>query len=158
MGIDSALTHELLQRLREHRESLVSGLCSALRETTFSNHLLIVPRRLNAIGREEVDTFIAFLERAEDDEQAVRAHGRRLAVEGLGHSSVLGMTEALRRTCWDSVFPDDGMLQYLVAICGCYLNALMSGYMAGREESILQEQEGTRRAYLRARERHVDQR
>ena len=157
MGIDSALTHELLQRLREHRESLVSGLCSALRETTFSNHLLIVPRRLNAIGREEVDIFIAFLER-EEDEQAVRAHGRRLAVEGLGHSSVLGMTEALRRTCWDSVFPDDRMLHHLVAICGRYLNALMAGYMAGREESILREQEGTRRAYLRVRERHADQR
>ncbi len=158
MGIDSALTHDLVQRLREHRESLVSGLCSALRETTFSNHLLIVPRRLNAIGREEVDTFIAFLEQGEDDEQAVRAHGRRLAVEGLGHSSVLGMTEALRRTCWDSVFPDDGLLQHLLAICGHYLNALMAGYMAGREESILREQERTRRAYLRVHERHADQR
>jgi hypothetical protein len=38
-------------------------------------------------------------------------------------------------------------------VAGRYVNALLEGYMAGREEDLLREQEFNQRAFQRARKR-----
>ena len=151
MNTKLIITSDLLHQVSAHKETITSSLCRALRETTFSNRMLIAPRRLDEIGREETAAFIGFLET--EEARAVHERGRQLALEGLGHRSVLTMTEALRRACRESVNPGDEMLSTLLGAAGRYVNALLEGYMAGREEDILREQERTREAYLRARER-----
>jgi len=155
MNTELTITPNLLRRVGASGETITSGLCRALRETTFSNRMLIAPRRLDEIGKEQAAAFLGFLEA--EDEGAVRERGRQLAFEGLGHRSILMMAEALRRACRESANPGDEALPTLLEAAGRYVNALLEGYMAGREEDILREQERTREAYLRARRRQAGQ-
>ncbi len=125
---------------------LATELSQALRQTLFSSGLRVSPRRVNQIGQEMAAGFRQFL--GAEDEEAARTYGQRLAVEGLGHRAILTTTETLRRTCRESDNP-----AALPSVAGRYVNALLEGYMAGREASLLQEQERTRRALQRAQER-----
>jgi hypothetical protein len=128
------------------KEAITDNVCQVLRKTTFSNRRLIAPRRLDEIGRGEAQAFVEFL--GTGDEKAVNARGQELALEGLGHRSILSMTQALRLFCRENVNPGD-------VVADRYITALLEGYMAGRESDLLREQEHTREAYLRARERQV---
>jgi hypothetical protein len=121
-------------------------MCRALRQTAFFNGKLIAPRRLNEMGQAETAACLDFLETA--DEAVARERGCQLALQGLGHRSILMMTEALRRACRERVDLDE-------EATGRYIIALLEGYMAGREQDLLQVQERTRDAFLRARERQA---
>lgn len=136
------------------QERLTTELRQTLRQTLFSSRLRISPRRMNQVGQEVATGFFKLLET--EDEEAARAYGRDLALEGLGHRSILAMTEALRRVCREGVNPGGETLLVLLEAAGRYVNALLEGYMTGREEDILKEQERTREAFLRARERQSD--
>ena len=125
---------------------LTVELGQTLRQTLFSSGLRVSPRRVNQIGQEEAAAFFKFLET--EDEEAVCARGQRLAAEGLGHRSILAMTETLRRVCRESADPAAAP-----TVAGRYVNVLLEGYMAGREAFLLQEQERTRRALQRAQAR-----
>ena len=123
-------------------ESLTTRLGEALRQQALSNRMLVAPRNLNQIGQEVAGAFLKFLEA--EDESGPRAHGERLALEGLGHRSILTMTEALRQACLQSANPT------LPSAAGRYVNAILEGYMIGREENLLREQENNQRAFQRA--------
>ena len=151
MTTKPSLTPNLVQVARTHTETISTAVCQSLHEAPFSNRLSISPRRLNEIGREETVAFFEFLETR--DEKAVSQRGRQLAFEGLGYRSILTMTEALRRTCWESVYPNHELLPSIMDAAGKYVSALLEAYMLGREEEILREQERTREAFVRARER-----
>ena len=155
MNTELTITPDLLHQMSARQEAITSGLCRALRKTAFANRMLIAPRRLDEIGREETAVFLGCLETG--NEGAARKRGRHLALEGLGHRSALMMTEALRRACRESVNAGDERLPALLEAAGRCVNALLEGYMAGREEDILKEQERTRKAFLRARERQTGQ-
>ena len=73
-----------------------------------------------------------------EGEQAVRTHGQHLAA-----------TEALRQSCRESGNP----VGVPSSVVGRYVSARLEGYMAGREASLLQEQERTQRTLQRAQER-----
>ncbi len=123
---------------------LVAELRQALRDTIFDSGLNIAPRRTNPIAQEIATSYLQFL--TLEDGEACRTYGQRLAREGLGHRSILSMTEALRRVCWESQNPGIGFL----AVTGRFANALLLGYMAEREAVIHQEQERTFRATKRS--------
>ena len=125
------------------REAITSSVREALRATVFSNGKLIAPRRLDAIGREETEAFLGFLETR--DEKAVRQRGQQLALKGLGIRSTMAMVEVLRRACRESVNSGEEAV-------ADYASVLLEGYVTGREETLLQEQERTMKAYLRARD------
>ena len=144
MSSEPALTLASLRKSSKATDSISAGLHQALHETAFSNRRRISPRRLDEIGREEAGAFLEFLKTG--DEKVVLDRGEGLAREGLGHRSVLMMTETLRVFCRESVNPGD-------KAAGRYAAALLEGYMAGRENVLLNEQERTREAYLRARDR-----
>jgi hypothetical protein len=84
-----------------------------------------------------------------EDQESAHTYGQYLATEGLGHRSVLTMTEALRRTCQESA---NGSA--LPSVAGLYVTALLEGYMSRREAYLLQEQARTQHAFLRAQERY----
>ena len=138
------ITPDLLRRVNECREAISSAQSRSLHQTVFFNRLSVAPRRLNEISQEETEAFLGFLETL--DETAVRERGRQLALEGLGRRSILAMTEALRRVYWEITM--DG-----AEATGSYVCVLLEGYMDGREEYLLQEQERTWEAFLRARDR-----
>ena len=125
--------------------SLATELRQTLRQTLFSSGLRVSPRRVNQVGQGMAAAFLQFLEA--EDEEAARAYGRHLAAEGLGHRAILTTTETLRRACWESVDP-----AALPSVAGRYVNVLLEVYVAGREASLLQQQEHVRRALQRTQE------
>jgi hypothetical protein len=124
-------------------EHLANELQQALRQTLFSSGRRISPRHVNQVGQDMAAAFIEFL--VTQEEETAHSYGQHLAREGLGHRSVLTMTEALRRTCLErangSTLPSD---------TGRYVNALLEGYMASREAYLLEEQARTQHAFQRA--------
>lgn len=123
---------------------LVEELTQALQTTLFSCTGRITPRRVKQIAQEMAKAFLQFAQN--EDPATARAYGRQLAQEGIGHRAALSLSEALRRTCWESANPG---FQLLPA-SGRYVGALLEGYMAEREALLLQEQERTRLALERA--------
>jgi hypothetical protein len=146
------IPNQLAGQLAARKTAIVSELRQALRATGLSNRLLTSPGHLEEIAREEVEAFLSFLETG--DEEETRQRGVRRASEGLGERSVLAMTEALRRACWTSN-PGKEALGVALETSGCYVNAFLEGYMSGRQEEILREQERTRSAFQRALQRQA---
>lgn len=130
-----------------HDQTFIASLGQALMANAFSNRMLIAPRRLAQIGQEEVANFFNFLQ-TQDTHLAVE-HGNRLAREGLGHTTVLSMTSTLRRTSASvNAVTNDAVIK-ITELAESYTTALLEGYMSGREEELLQEQERTRNAFTR---------
>lgn len=125
-------------------QALVEALQSSLRGTLFSSGLNVSPRQVNQISTNIASSFFAFY--GDGDDVAARASGQLLAMAGLGLRSLLAMNDALRRTCRQSSNP----LAELPDIADTFVNGLLEGYVAGREDLVRQEQERTLQAYLRA--------
>ena len=132
------------------RQIVVVQIQKALRDTLFTSSQRVTPRRMNEIGQQFADAFLGFL----DDRRFELAdvYGHQLAVEGLSPRSVLAMTEALRRTCWEHSNPSQDLSRGVSE----FSNVLLEGYIAGRETALLEVQERTHRAYLAALEREQD--
>ncbi|TEU14004.1 MAG: hypothetical protein E3J21_17125 [Anaerolineales bacterium] len=149
---EKEILNQVAGQLVSRKTAIASELHQALRATDMSNRLLISPRRLEEMAQEEVETFLHFLETG--DEEETRQRGVRRASEGLGERSALAMTEALRRACWMANL-DREALRVALEASGCYVNAFLEGYMSGREEDILKEQERTRHAFQRVLEKQT---
>jgi hypothetical protein len=142
------MTEDTGRTLSSHldQDELANALQKALRQTLFSSRLRISPRRVKEIGQEVAADFLRFLETK--DEEATRAYGQHLVAEGLGHRSILMMTEALRQVCRAHSNPSP-----MASVAGEYVVLLLEGYMAQREEHLLEEQARTQRALERAQAR-----
>lgn len=138
---DQNSTLEVKARFAARRDELVSQLQEALEATAFSNRFLLPPRRLPQIATSETDAFLAFLETGDVD--SVRKQGERRAKEGLGEQAVLRLGTVLRQFCREHL--TDKTLQ----VADVYTNALLQGFMEGREILVLEEQEQMRRALQR---------
>jgi len=149
---EKEILSQVAGQLTSRKAALASDLHQALRATDMSNRLLISPRRLEEIAQEEVEAFLHFLETGDEKETCQR--GVRRASEGLGERSALAMTEALRRACWMANL-DREALGVALEASGRYVNAFLEGYMSGREEEILKEQERTRHAFQRVLEKQT---
>ena len=149
---DREILDQVAEQLASQKAAIASELSQALRAMDMSNRLLISPSRLEEIAQEEVETFLHFLETG--DEEKTRQRGARRASEGLGERSALAMTEALRRACWMADL-DREALRVALEASGRYVNAFLEGYMSGREEEILREQERTRHALQRVLEKQA---
>jgi hypothetical protein len=147
---EKEILDQVAGQLASRKTAIVSDLHQALRATDMSNRLLISPSRLEEIAQEEVEPFLRFLEAG--DEEGTRQRGARRASEGLGERSALAMTEALRRACWMANL-DGEALRVALKASGRYVNAFLEGYMSGREEEILKEQERTRHVFQRVLEK-----
>jgi hypothetical protein len=128
-------------------QHLAAGLRQALQETLFASGLLISPRQVGRIAQEIASSFLQF---SVEEHAATRAYGQRLAQDGLGHASILAISECLCRVCRES--GDAGC--ELSPVAERYNKALLEGYMGGREADLLLEQEKTLQAYERAREQN----
>lgn len=120
---------------------LTEQLRTALQATLFGSRLMVTPRRIGQIASEATSAFLAYLTAPEDD-GAATLFGRRLANDGLGHTTLLTLVGALQQFAWErSVTP----------LANSYCGKLLGGYMEGRELYLLSEQERVRTALDRAR-------
>ena len=141
--------HSLADYLDE--QALAEALSSSLRNTLFSSSLSVSPRQVNTIASGPTSGFFTFF--GDRDGSVADTYGRQLAQAGVGHRSILAMTETLRQECYQKANPSTE----LPAVAGLYVNALLEGYMAGREELVLQEQQRTVQAYIRASAQREDE-
>jgi signal transduction histidine kinase/DNA-binding response OmpR family regulator len=129
---------EASERLTARRDELMSRLEQALQATALSNRFLLPLRRLPEIAKAEADAFLDFVKAGEANR--VREHGAKRAKEGLGERSMLRLGATLRQFCRDD--PADKVLQAADA----YADALLEGFIAGRDAIVLREQEQIRKA------------
>ena len=129
---------ETREWLAGRREELIRQLQQALEATAFSNRFLVSPSYLPQTAQAEADAFSRFLQNGDSD--AVREQGAKRAEEGLAERAMLRLATTLRQFCRNH--PGDQVLQAADA----YTDALLEGFMAGREAIILREQEKMREA------------
>jgi len=146
--MDTMLNPDPVQIVIPNKDVLVNALRQAMRETAFSNRLLLAPRRLQEIGQHEAEAFLGYLQTL--DLGSVQERGKRLALEGLGHRSVLALTTALRHTFLRLAEMGKETWSVFLTTVDSYISALMEGYMAGIEEDLRREAERTQRAYARS--------
>ncbi len=147
MIANTAYQQEIRELVATNGYLFVTNLSESLKSNAFANRMLIAPRRLAQIGQEEYDHFFNFLET--QDNRQVFEHGHRLALEGLGQITVLGVMSALRRECFAAAAAANGAAVPLFELTECYTSALLEGYMYGREEELRKEQQRTLNAFLR---------
>ena len=146
--MEAALNTHPVHLLTANKDMLVNALRHSMRETAFANRMLLAPRRLQEIALHEADAFVGYLETL--DVEIVRERGKRLALEGLGHRSILALTTALRRVFLQVAELDSQSWSIFLTTVDSYNMALMEGYMAGCEEDVRRETERTRQAYERS--------
>jgi hypothetical protein len=114
-------------------------LLGALRSTPFDSRRTVTSHHARQIADEIVDSFQRYLSDCEGAD-AVRAFGRCLAHDGIDHTSILAIAEALHGFSWELCETQPAAEWRAVHYCSC----LLTGYMAAREEYLLCEQERIR--------------
>ena len=118
----------------------------SLQVTFFSNDRNSSPRRIGQLARELAESFARYMSGHTLADESVRGLGERLARDGIGHQSLLGLVDALHSIGWTYPLRDTKAPASVR-----YCNPLLAGYMRAREECLLKEQEQTRLALDRAR-------
>lgn len=135
-----------LQPLSTHLDSVLlsSELSRSIRETVFSSGLMVAPQLVDQIAHEMSSSFLLYF--VDRIDETARGYGGSLAHMGLGPTTVLTACNTLGRVCREKSNP----LKDLPEVAGSYTSALLEGYIKGREQRLLQEQERTLQAHLAA--------
>lgn len=117
----------------------------------FDNRFTLHPHRLESLAAEEGESYLAYLERPE--EERAEAHGRSLALAGVGDRTLAELPTELGRFC-EETLSDMALTRVDAAVetTRSYCSSLILGYLKEREEQILQEQEELRQALAKALE------
>ena len=133
-------------------ERLKQVMLEAVLDNTFSNRMLIKPRHLKEMVATESAATLQFIGGNHDIKPQER--GSDLAQLGLGQDSIIAITASIRRTYHelqiDSPLDEVDVLEHVEDYC----NQLTRGYMVGRVDEVLKEQERTREAYVRMLEKN----
>ena len=137
-------------RLREKQQTIAGIIDSLLQESVFDNRYALHPRRLAALGAEQVEAFLDSI----DPSRKIDAfdQGQKLAREGLGEKVVIGMTVAFHRFCRGELAGDPETMRIVFEIVERYTSVLLEGFMKAREDQIFEDQEQLRRALSTALE------
>ena len=136
--------------LRKKEPELVERLTARLRETAFDNRYFLHPRRFSELGAELASLFLALLEG--DTAADPGAHGRRLASEGVGEKTILGLVSAFRKFAREQLGAQALDMAAGLGALDDSTDLLVHGYMKGREDLVLKDQEQLRRALSAALE------
>lgn len=111
-----------------------------MQETLFTNRTEIRPRELGTIAEGEADALINALSQPLLGVE----HGEHLCQQGLSEQTVLSMVKATRQ--FIITFFQGGLVSQATEVVDTYLNAIIQGFIKGREKLILAEQERIRGA------------
>jgi len=151
---DPIVHEQILAYLDSFQELFCTGVSRALQETKFANRMHIAPRRLEELSRREVAAFQHFIRQR--NAQEVAEHGKQLALEGLGHSSIIHVTAALRKVWLNVPTAQPTSFPAFLTVTDEYVGSLLEGYIDGCEQEVRREQQLTQAAYLRSLEHGTD--
>jgi hypothetical protein len=132
--------------LKMKENQLSDALAVVLQERAYDNRYSLHPRRLEELGNEFCQAFLHFLETT--DRTAAIELGIHCAQVGLGEKTVPALLACLQR----STFEACGMDMPATITVNQFAAPLFEGFMAERENQILQDQEQLRRALSTALE------
>jgi len=137
---------------RKEEQDLVQRLERCLRETAFENRYFLHPRRFSELGGELANLFLSFLET--DSAADPVSRGRQLATEGVGEKTVLGLVSTFKTFCRERLAGQAPPAETPgpFGTSDTSTDLLLYGYMKGREELLLKDQEQLRRALSAALE------
>jgi signal transduction histidine kinase len=131
----------LAHRVKTNRADLIGQYRQSLQENLFSNRGEVRPRELPEIAEREVEALLGYLR---DPDFPIFEHGDEFCRKGLSEQTLLGLTRATRHF-FLTHFTGDDVIETL-NIIGRYQNGVMRGFIKGREQMILEEQERIRGA------------
>lgn len=134
-----------LEILRKGRADLTAKITELLGSNAFSNRYTMSPFMFAEVAADVAEGFLTYLEDAEDDPAI--AIGARVADLGLAARTLAEFAPVLRRFVTGRLAastPD--RVEELLDPIEAYLAALVEGFVAGREDHLLREQERMRRA------------
>jgi two-component system cell cycle sensor histidine kinase/response regulator CckA len=138
--------------IADHLETLSRQIADAYSQHIFENRYILHPRRLEELGGEELEQFLAFINSRE--KQDARSLGRRRATEGLSHRSVTALFGLLETFFVLQLSNEDQrLLRFAVQSMDAFRAGYLDGYIQAREEEILKDQEQLRLALSAALDR-----
>lgn len=130
----------LAGRVESNRADLIARYRKSLQETLFTNRSEVHPRELGAIAEGEADALVGSLSHPQKGVE----HGAKLCQMGLSEQTILGLNHATRQFIL-AIFEGD-LIQLAFDAADGYQNAVIHGFIQGRETLILAEQERIRGA------------
>ncbi len=138
--------------IRAHYQTLSRDISEAYARHIFKNRYILHPRRLEELGGEELNQFLAFL--LSGEEQEARSLGRKRAAEGLSHRSVVALFGLLEKFFILLLSKEDQRLLRFAGQCmDAFRSAYLDGYIQEREQEIHKDQEQLRVALSTALDR-----
>jgi signal transduction histidine kinase len=134
------LAVSLAERVQANRADLIARYRRSLQETLFTNRTEVRPRELGAIAEGEADALISALPHPHLGVE----HGTKLCQMGFSEQTFLGLSQATRRFIL-AIFEKD-LIPLALDAGDAYQNAVVRGFIQGREKLILAEQERIRGA------------
>jgi signal transduction histidine kinase len=128
------------RRVQENRADLIARYRHSLQETLFTNRTQVRPRELGVIAEGEADALISSLSQPHLGVD----HGRKLCQMGLSEQTVLSLNHSTRQFIL-ATFERD-LIPLVLDATDAYQNAVVRGFIEGREKLILAEQERIRGA------------
>jgi signal transduction histidine kinase len=134
------LADSFVQRAKANRADLIRRYRQSLQENVFTNRGQVRPRELDAIAEAEVGSLLSALLQPHLGVE----HGAELCQVGLSEESIAGLNQATRQFIL-AIFENE-LIPPALDAAHAYQNALVRGFIQGREKLILLEQERIRGA------------
>jgi len=137
--------------LGEFGDELRNKIISVYMSHTWDNRYVLHPRRLKEMGNEELGCISVYLQTL--DEGVGRELGSKRAEEGLAHKSLESLGGLFRQFYRSRLEGQKSkIVSAVMELIDLYMGAYLLGYMEGREEQILRDQEQLRIALSAALE------
>ncbi len=144
-GTAASSSENLFTRLASGHSDLIDLYRRTLRKWIFTNRAELRPNLLGQLAVDEADDLLRYL-MLPDKEKAIQ-HGADLCDAGLSEQSVLSLAEASRQFFLSKI-SNEPIVPAIQAIDE-YHHAVIQGFMGGRGQAILNEQERIRSALQR---------
>ena len=149
---ERTLIRKTLYLLYNDNSTLVDILTKTFHSLAFQNRFSLHPRRLKELAIELVVSLDAFL--LSNDPSLTHELGKQHAFEGMGEKLVLIVGGGIHEFFFDKANPRDvETLRLFHKVVDNYVTNYLLGFMQGREQYTLQEQERLRNAVSEVQER-----
>ena len=139
----------LRDKILESGDDLRDALRKFMADTIFRNQYTFHPRKISEFAQNISDSLVEFL--TTGDSAVPHMQGKNSADLGINSRTMLELTELLHRNCFKYLKAAIPKALHDCAInVDRYMIDMLEGYIARRQEKLLDEQERTHRAFLKA--------
>ncbi len=161
-GTESEIIKIVRDRFIKWQSELVDRISQTFLSMTFENRFTLHPRRLKEIAGDEVESLKKYFLTL--DSAAAQELGKAHAFEGLGENTILALGKILHQFFFHQFFfhqfffdkttaQEFEILRVILKTVDSYLAAYLLGFIKGREDLTLKEQERLRKTVSTVQDR-----